>query len=207
MKKIAITLFVSIVLAGCAGKMDYIPPQPVGTTKNTITINQPKDMVWKKIIPSLGASFFVINNIDKDSGFINISYSGDPEKYVDCGTIDSFVKNARGERHYVFPASIGYKEYETLINGQLVFYKRKMNLEGRVNIVVQEVTEQQTLVSVNTKYIVTKDIYMSNPQNQSQHLNDNISFNTNGSGMFPNGRTNCYSTGELEKEILSAIGL
>ena len=155
----------------------------------------------------MGSTFFVKNNLDKESGFINVSYTGNPERYINCGTINSYVKNARGERNYIFPASTAYKEYESMINGNLLFYKRKMNLDGRANIIVQEISATQSLVSVNTKYVVTKDIEIYDTQNRNHHMNDTISFITNGSGTFTNGGTICYPTGQFEREITSAIGL
>lgn len=157
------------------------------------------------MMPALGSSFFVINNIDKESGFINVSYSGNPEKYVDCGIIDSYVENVRGKRTYRFPGSSAYKEYEIMEKGQLFFAKRKMDLEGRINIIVQEVSLDSTTVTVNTKYILTKDVLLSNVQNQSYHTNDSISFNTNGGASFPQALTTCYATGALEQEVLSSL--
>ena len=58
---------------------------------NTITVNKSKEEVWKELIPQIGKNFFVINNLDKESGIINISYSGDPERYIDCGEIYSYL--------------------------------------------------------------------------------------------------------------------
>ena len=208
MKKYFLMPFLVLFIIGCGGKVSYIQPSQSYKTKNSVTINKPKSQVWNNLIPSLGSSFFVINNIDKDSGFINISYSGNPEKYIDCGIIDIYVKNLRGERKYHFPAASAYREYETMENGNnLLFYKRKMNLEGRINIIVQEVSADSTLVTVNTKYVVTKDIIVSNPQGQSTHLNDKISFNTNGSASFLQATTTCYATGVLEREVLSNLGM
>lgn len=204
MKKYIIASSIGLLLSGCAGKVDYTQPTNTYKTNNSVMVNMPRSEVWKNMIPSLGGSFFVINNLDKDSGFINISYSGDPEKYIDCGVIDSYVMNARGERNYNFPAASTYQEYETMENGNLLFIKRKMNLEGRANIIVQEMSPDSTLVTVNTRYVVTKDIALSNPQGQSHHMNDSISFNTNGSASFPQ-QTTCYATGALEKELLSSL--
>jgi len=207
MKNVVLLLSV-LLFAGCAGKIEYIKPAQTYKTNNLLTINKPMSEVWKSTIPSLGGSFFVINNLDKESGFINVSYSGNPEKYIDCGVIDSYVKNARGERRYRFPAASAYKEYESLHNGQnLFFHKRKMNLEGRINLIFQELSQSSTLVTVNTKYVVTKDITISNPQGQSRQLNDSVSFNTNGSAMFSQGETTCHATGALEREVLKALGL
>jgi hypothetical protein len=195
------------LLTGCAGKVNYTPPSTTSTAKNSITVDESVDRVWKTIIPSLGSSFFVINNIDKDSGFINLSYSGDPEKYIDCGMVESHVKNMRGERRYRFPAASAYEEYETFNNGQdLFFVKRKMDLEGRINIILQELSAEQTLVTVNTKYLVTKDATVTHVQGASQRLSDTITFNTNGSARFPQN-TECVATGALEREVLKNLGI
>jgi hypothetical protein len=207
MKKCLLMLIIAMFMAGCAGKTMYLPPTQAYKADNSIIVNKSRVEVWNQLVPALGSSFFVINNLDKESGFINVSYSGDPEKYVDCGIIDSYVKNARGERTYRFPASSAYKEYETMENGQnLFFLKRKMNLEGRINIILQEVTQDSTLVTVNTKYVLTKDIMISNPQGQSHYMSDSISFNTNGQGTYPQ-QTICYATGTLEQEVLNSLGI
>ncbi|UUZ73433.1 hypothetical protein LP415_09480 [Polaromonas sp. P1(28)-8] len=104
--KAVIALLGITFLAGCAGKVDYIRPTTKATPGSNVKIlNRPREAVWTAAVPELGKRFFVINNLDKASGLINISYSGDPEKYIDCGRITSFVKNAKGERTYEFPGS------------------------------------------------------------------------------------------------------
>ncbi|MEX0729504.1 MAG: hypothetical protein WED00_00930 [Aquisalimonadaceae bacterium] len=207
MKKIVLLSAFSMMLAGCAGQVIYYPPSERQAITNSITVDSPMRQVWQDIIPGLGSSFFVVNNLDKDSGFINVSYSGSPEKYIDCGRIESHVKNARGERNYDFPAAAAYREYETFVGGQnLLFIRRNMELDGRINIVLQEVNGGRTLVTVNSRYIVTKSGTISNPQGQSQTYSDSISFNTNGSARYPQ-ETTCYATGALEREVIKAMGL
>ena len=119
------------LLAGCAveGRLDYRPPAPVSLS-NTATVERSKDAVWKQLIPALGKEFFVINNLDKESGIVNVSYSGDPERYVDCGLLTSYVKNAKGERTYKFPGARAYMVYETMDMGRLFSIERKVNVEG-----------------------------------------------------------------------------
>lgn len=158
----------------------------------------------------LGRKFFVINNLDKDSGIINISYSGDPEKYIDCGWINSYVKNARGERTYNFPASRAFQEYEVMDmekGAGLLFVSRKMNLEGRMNIIVEEISETQSRVTANTKYILTKTISVREVLNKLVGTStDTISFNSGQEGIFPgSGGTTCQATGKLEDEVLSLL--
>ena len=193
-------------IVGCAGKVEYTQPLSNYKVNNTLIINKQKDEVWKQVIKSLGNSFFIINNMDKESGFINVSYSGDPEKYIDCGQIYSYVKNAKGERIYRFAGSKSFMQYESFENGNvLVFHNRKMDLDGRVNIIISDIDSNSTLITINTKYVVTKIIDMNAYGGMSKHMNDSISFTTNGRARFPNVETECAATGVLETDILNAL--
>jgi len=159
MKKIILGIF--CLICGCSfGNIHYYEPADKPNVKNVIIINKRFDEVWKEIVPSLGKTFFVINNLDKDSGLINVSYTGDPEKYVDCGKIESIVKNAWGKRTYSFPASSAYQEYEVASETPPYTIKvvRKMELDGRINIIIESVEPQKTRITVNAKYVIKKDM-------------------------------------------------
>jgi len=80
-------LVVLCVLPGCASvSFDYRPPTTTIRQNHAKDVSRPKDQVWNDTVAALGQRFFVINNLDKASGLINISYSGDPARYVDCGS-------------------------------------------------------------------------------------------------------------------------
>ena len=210
--RIQLALLIATLVTGCAGKVDYLRP----TTKaqgaqNGKTIDKPRDTVWNASVPELGKRFFVINNLDKASGLINVSYNGDPEKYIDCGRITSYVKNARGERTYDFPAAKAQQTYEVMNQGNLFFLDRKMSLEGRVNLVFEEVSPNQTRITANTRYVVQRQSTVrAATNNMPQTFSDSASFNSGGSATLATGSsgaqpTECVSTGALEAEILSAI--
>ncbi len=196
------------LLTGCAGKLDYVRPTSSASTGNIKIINHPRNAVWDTAVPQLGKQFFVINNLDKSSGLINISYSGDPQEYVDCGQISSYVKNFRGERTYQFPGSKADENYEVMENGNLFGIQRKMNLEGRVNVIFEEIDQNSTRVTVNVRYILTKQAFVQNAGGGSQNYSDTISFNSGGRASFPQADSNgteCIPTGKLEQDILSAM--
>jgi len=204
-------LLLGAFVSGCAGKLDYLRPNIQNTqSTNFKIIDKPRDVVWSSGVPELGKQFFVINNLDKSSGLINISYSGDPEKYVDCGRIVSYVKNARGERTYDFSGAKANQSYEVMNGNGLFRIERKMSVEGRVNLIFEEMNPTQTKVTANTRYVVQRNqTVISAANNFPQSASDTISFNSNGSSSFAantDGRaTECLATGTLEKEILSAI--
>lgn len=204
MKKL-ITVSLMLVLTGCAGKVDYIRPSAqVAPSSNTKVVDRPRDAVWNTSVQELGKMFFVINNLDKASGLINISYTGDPERYVDCGRIKSYVMNARGERTYDFAGAKAQQAYEIMNNGQLFYFDRRMNLEGRVNLIFEEISPTATRVTANTRYVVTRSFSTGN-QTQS----NTISFNSGAGALFPadtkGQAAECVANGEFEREILSAI--
>ena len=210
--RVLASLVSTVLLCSCAGKVEYIRPTTVSIPgANTKIIDKPRDAVWNAAVPELGKQFFIINNLDKSSGLINISYSGDPEKYIDCGRITSYVKNARGERVYDFAGAKAQQNYEIMEPGVGLFLiDRRMALEGRVNLVFQELNSSQTRVTANTRYLVQRQRTFQNLGNNStQTVSDSLSFNAGGSASFPqapNSNTSeCVATCLLEVEILSAV--
>jgi hypothetical protein len=172
--------------------------------ENSIILNKSKDEVWKKMVNNIGTSFFVINNLDKDSGFINVSYSGDPCRYVDCGYVTSNISNAAGKREYSFRGCEQQKQYEIAHEGRLYVADRKMDLEGRINIIIQEESKNETRLTVNARYLVTKQVHVQMIGTaRSDNRSDTISFNSGGNAQFPETQTICQCTGKLEKEIIS----
>ncbi len=204
--------FITIVFAGLSvvsclsGKVDYSPPSQYPLKEKSVVIEKPKDVVWKTIMANISNSFFVINNLDKESGFINISYTGPPCNYVDCGWIDSEVNNAKGRRTYSFAGCIEYKQYE-VANPQTNFLgvvNRNMKLEGRINILVQEEESSKTRVSTNVRYLVTKSLTVQSLTNNFRDsMNDTINFDSNGQATFPGGVTTiCRPNHKLEEDVL-----
>ena len=202
----------SLCVAACAGKVDYIrPTTQVSPSSNIKTVERTRDAVWDASVPELGKQFFVINNLDKSSGLMNISFTGDPERYIDCGRITSYVRNMQGERTYDFPGAKAQQSFEVMDPSVgLFFIDRRMNLEGRVNLIFEDTEQKTTRVTANTRYVVTRTLTVRKARNNfPQTFTDTISFNSGGSASFPlnaQGPTaECVSTGALEREILSAI--
>lgn len=208
--RVIASLLAVVFVSGCAGKLDYVRPNiSDAPSTNYKVIDKPREAVWNASVPELGKQFFVINNLDKSSGLINISYSGDPEKYIDCGRITSYVKNLAGERTYDFPGAKAQQSYEVMNGNGLFMVERKMSVEGRVNLVFEEVSPNQTKVTANTRYVVQRQQTVRGSNNFSRSASESISFNSGRSSAFPanaDGRTSeCMANGALEDEILSAI--
>jgi len=207
-RKHSLGLLLILVATGCiTGRAQVTAPTPPAPVPNYIIVEKSRAEVWRKAIPRLGQQFFVINTIDPTSGLINVSYSGDPEQYVDGGVITSFVENAAGPRTYTFPATKAQQQYEVYTGSNLLFLNRKMELEGRVNIIVEEIEPSKTKVTANVRYILTKKI---NGSTAVGHVippkSDTASFNSGEPGRFSERPDDLYwPTGALEASILSAF--
>jgi len=196
-----------LFLAGCAAKQDYVRPPSPTAPSNWKVIEKPRDTVWNGSVPALGKQPFVINNMDKASGLINITYTGDPKRYIDCGQVSAYVKNARDERSYNFPGAAASKSYEVTLPQGLFRVDRKMALEARMNLVFEELTPTRTRVTATTRYLVTRTMLVTDANNKSNTLTDTISFSSGTGASFPahkDGRaTECVPTGLFETEVLS----
>ena len=173
-----------MILSACAGHVEYVRPQGLEAASNVKMIEKPRDQVWASSVPELGKRFFTINNLDKSSGLINVSYTGDPEQFVDCGIIKSFVKNARGERTYEFPGGKAQQIYEIMANGQLQFIDRRMSLEGRVNVIFEQEGPSRTKVTVNTRYVLTRTQTISTLDGRTAQMSDTTAFNSGGNATM-----------------------
>ncbi|WP_175787313.1 hypothetical protein [Burkholderia anthina] len=199
----------ALMLAGCASSgLSYTAPQ-THSAATTKTISKSRDAVWASAVPALGKDFFVINNMDKASGLINVSYSGDPHDFVDCGHVTGFFENARGRQDYSFDGSVKDTAYTQYKNPLLINIRRQMNLDGRVNIIFESVTANETRVTVNARYVVQRHVAARASNGMADGVNDNVAFSSGGRGAFSNVgsniQTECVPTGKLERDILSLI--
>lgn len=191
----------ALVASGCATTA-YTPPlaQPA---QNSVTIDYPREPFWKAFISALSQNFFIINNLDKETGLINVSYNGDPERFVDCGSIT--INGLAGD--YTFPAAKALQHYQVTALIAHAYFTRKMTLEGRANIVVQERGEAQTGVTVNTRYALSRHITVRDQNGRTSSNQDAIGFNYGQDATFaPLGRdgpaVTCRATGAFEKFII-----
>jgi len=204
----SVVAFLLLGLSACAGKLEYTPPIGNGNVVTQISVDKSKTELWDSVIASLSKDFFVINNIEKDSGFINVSYSGAPSSFIDCGEISSYVKNAAGERTYRFGGEKENQIYELMTDG-LYFIDRNMKLEGRINLVVREDSASASTLTANVLYTVTRTVRIRSAAGGQGAFSDSVTFNSKGVGMFPSpssGREGlrCVPTGALERRLLQA---
>jgi len=177
-------LSLSIFLVGCA-TASYSPPLSQSPPKNTFTINKNYDDTYSSLVGVLAGTFFAIDNFDKGSGLITLSYSasGDVSKYIDCGR---WV--------YDNPANPQVNFKGKYVN--LLVERFNAKLSGRLNIVVKSMGKNKTTLVVNSRYTFD-DFVFTGVESASVTRDNNLTKN--------NPKRVCRPTGYVEKLIAEQI--
>ena len=206
MQKFLSSLVMTIFLTSCAVEKEkltenigkYVPPKIDDTNfKNSVITNKNFDKTWSSIIDFVNSSFFKIENSEKDSGLLTLSFgSKEAEKFIDCGDFE-YTLFFTGEE---FKGS--YIDYAK--SGLLAI------LEAKMNIYIQEIDNESSKVSINTNYTYSTQHALGY---YDPELNQIYSFVSGGyqtinvinpiKGSIPT-RT-CKSTNFAENEIFNVI--
>jgi hypothetical protein len=192
-------------IAGCATS-SYVPPDSAAKPASVVVIDKPRSLVWDSAVPRLAKAFFVVNNLDRSSGLINVSYSGAPDRYLDCGRI-VVDDSVRGKTE--FAGSQARVRYEATAFPYPVIVDRSLDLDGRMNIIFEELGADRTRVTVSARYVLTRRVTQTRGDGQSSSRTDTASLSSGGStqivgapGVSP---VTCIATGQLEREILDLV--
>ena len=179
----------------------FIPAEPENPEYSR-TLNKSYDDVWRSVIDHVSAISFAIDNFEKDSGLVTLSFQRiDISSYVDCGQLDiaksEYMSGVRFKRKFK-------GKYTDYLNS-----RSEATLSGKINISVREVSEDKswlffgdhkTYVSVNVLYILRDSSY-------SGEYSYTWSF-VSGSSDTERGRygdpIRCQPTYFLERSILDA---
>jgi hypothetical protein len=192
------------LLAGCSGRFEYVRPVSVEIPAQSRLVTKTMDDVWRQASAGSIREGFAVTRIDKDAGIITVAYSGDPERYVDCGHIASYVKNVRGERIYRFPAATAATDYELMTGREIVSIARQMVLDAQIAVTAIPIGSQAARVSASARYVLSRTMHIRDTQGDVQIISDHISFASDQEGSFPGGVA-CRASGQLEADVLSAF--
>ena len=197
-------LLAALSVTGCS-QMTYSPPTVPAKTSNSITIAQPRDAFWPAFTAALKAGPYPVKNVDDDKGVINLSYSGDPEKFLDCGEIAGQSYGQASQS----PAARANQTFQVILTTFSVYtLTRQLSLDSNVDVSVKAIDPQRTTVAVNTGYVLNRKTALKVDEYEIRGVADSIAFNGDGAGVFekvfPDDEPpTCRSRGVMEKEILA----
>ena len=152
MKKFLSFLVMAVLLSSCAVEVEkirenvgkYVPPNIDDTNfKNSEITNKNFDETWTSVINFVSDSFFKIENIEKDSGLLTLSFgSKEAENFIDCGDFEYSLLTGQ--------------EFK----GSYIDYTQRWLaavLEAKMNINIQKIDNESTKISINTNYMFSTD--------------------------------------------------
>lgn len=136
MKNFALGTAALLLLVGCTAT--YAPPVQTDfdPSMKTRVVDKSFDETWQTLIEYAAGTFFGLDNYEKDSGLLTLSFgASNPSQFIDGGSWKS--QSPRFEGTYVDYVA-------TYLGGRL---------DGKMNIVVTPVDAEHTRVTVNARYV------------------------------------------------------
>lgn len=212
----SVCLFISIFLVGCNYEqvIQYIPPTKPEPITNVIVVNQSYDQVWEKLVKGINKKLYSVTFF-KDDGGIFMTYTGNPEPFIDGGSLIYPYPHLFSTKRDSFPAARQDAYYTYYYNKKLVRVARSLNLVCNLQIKVTKNGSKSTKVSVDAKYQLTIQCSESKAKASDQiswdmtyETYDDIVFYTNKNGAaLASGQIKVYywPNGKLENSILELI--
>ena len=204
-KTLALIIICITVLTGCVSNtFSYTNPHNYEVqTEKLVPIAF--DRFWDAYVAELSKTFFVINNIEKESRIINVSFSSNtPSEYVDCGYTDrTFNHLNTGKRSFNYKVADS-SSYLYGVEGTDLYWTVNRNtlLDGRINIFMAP-KEKQTLLRVNTRYIWSVDVSSTYPYKEKIIFSSGQPGRGKQEGQHPG--IQCHSKGSLERALLDLV--
>ena len=205
---IAYLLICLLVLPGCyTFSTSYIAPTSTLERIRPVDVDKPLDSAWTTLIHGLAISSFDIVTMDRQSGFVSATCTGDPEEYVDGGEV-VFVATSRtagGRKDTVrYHAARAETSWTVQALGNSFRADRQVYLDGKVNIILQEAGAHRSRMTVNVRYTVTINESRQPPDGEVERTQDVVTFNTGQAGRTPSGVI-FQPTGRLEEAIVGLL--
>ena len=178
----------------------YVPPTSLPAPAKRTLVRDGVETTWDNLIDVLERSSFEIEQVDKAKNLLVARYSGDPEPYVDCGSIVTYQEGALSQ--------ITGSTKSTSLNYELedkpVVLNRTLNLDSRIIMTLAD-QSPNTVVETKATYVVTKTVdIVDSAGGVTKGNRETISFNAGGRGEFNKG-TACQPNGFLDIALLESI--
>ncbi|MEM9439457.1 MAG: hypothetical protein AAGA73_03335 [Pseudomonadota bacterium] len=195
-----------LLIAGCSSPatlkdmVGYVPPTSLPAEPKRTLVAEEKSLVWSQLVSLLDSSAFEVDLIDESKSLIVARYSGDPEPFIDCGSIVTHQNGTLGQIAGSAPTvALNYE-----LEQEPVVLNRTLNLDSRIIIRLAD-QPQGTVIKTDTTYVVTKIVDVADESgNVRDGSRETISFEAGNRGEFSKG-TACQPNGSLDLAVLKSL--
>ncbi len=174
-----------VAVSGCVPQ--FTPPTATKKSDDmTVVVKGDYKEVWQVLIDYVGGTYFMIDNVQKDSGIISLTFgASDEERFIDCGKV-KFHNMA----------------YD--LDGPFVTEVKKgpstRRLEGKTNIIVREIEPGKIRVKAKSRYV-----YQYSEVGVPQVWTWAFDTDTTSTQAFGQSSVTCQATGAAERAIMESI--
>ena len=195
-----------LLMTGCSSPaplkdmVGYVPPTSLPAEPKRTLVAEDKGLVWSQLVGLLESSAFEVDLIDESKSLIVARFSGNPEPFIDCGSIVTHQNGTLGQ----IAGSVPLVELNYALEEEPVVLNRTLNLDSRIII---RLTDQQqgTVIRTDTTYVVTKIVdVVDEAGNVRDGSRETISFEAGNRGEFSKG-TACQPNGSLDLAVLKSL--
>jgi len=199
-------VFLILLVGGCSTPKTFItniqPEDHEIIEKKPLLFEQSKEATWNDLLTMFANSEFRIDRINMNARMVTLRYRSQPDLYIDCGikrinTEGNEITIINTKSHY------SYRAYQHI---HLETYSVNNDFTGYVNLLItgNDISSQVSVqfdleLETEEKRTTTRGIRFSTNRNDKLKLN---SLKPMYSKLF---KTNCRTTGKLERQVFEMI--
>ncbi len=195
-----------LALAGCLvsaplkDMVGYVPPTSLPAQPKRTLVADQQDRVWTQLLTALESSDFEVAQVDEAKNLLVARYSGNPEPYIDCGSIVTHQNGSLGQ--IAGSAASVALNYE--VDQKPVILDRTLSLDSRIIIELGD-QPRGTVISTDTTYVVTKTVDIQDSSGAVREgSRETVSFEAGNRAEFSKG-TACQPNGSLDLAVLQSL--
>lgn len=176
----------------------YDPPDRQPKGERSRFVNEAPELVFQRLWTWLEEQSFQIESVNPQDRIVVARYSGDPQPYLDCGTVTLLVDGRPGNPPKRYGANKAEVRTGKTVKGRRYGLLRQMQLDARLMVRVEPRGKGARVYS-KAIYVVTQTVNRLRKGGKPDELvgRNVISFMSDKSGKFPKGAI-CLGNGKLE---------
>lgn len=185
----------------------YDPPARAPAGGDAVLVRGGQDDAFVLTFARLSESGYEVAAVSAEANrsVIAVYQDGDPEPYVDCGTLTVFSDVTTAPT--VYPAAAQQVGYVIANEEGRFQIDRQMRMNARILLTIVQIDDVQSEVGAQTQYVLTKILEARNPENAVLAESvETADFASGTVGQFERDTNlRCVANGRLEAELLGLL--
>ena len=209
--RLLLPLILVASVAGCSDPITRVtvvePERHSIPSFNYLIFRQSEDKTWERLLEQFLQSDFRIDSVDSGAHFLNVSVSGRPEEYIDCGkkTIETLA-GGDSEKKIQINNTTEHYQYRKWRRNHLDTYTVDNAFTGKANLFVTG-DDKQSRIIVQYDLMLKAEVDYSTTQGQrfTKKTKKVLHIKAGEDLYFEAFGAKCRSTGRFEKALMDTL--